>query len=343
MFDYTNLAYAYGQPLSTGNIKTTPEDFKVDEILGFEPTGEGEHLFLLIEKRGINTEELVKELATLTNLSPKLISYAGLKDRQALTTQWVGLHCPGQDIPEANSFSGKGWRVIESKRHSKKLKTGGLSGNAFQLILRDVKPDEALEKRLHHIQTLGVPNYFGNQRFGYGGQNLMKAQRLLEGGYKIKDRFLRGMYYSAARSFLFNCILSERVKQNNWNQALAGDVMQLGGTKSVFTLETPDDVIKKRVEEFDISPAGVLWGYGENKATAQALAIQQEMLLPYEKWCDGLIKQKLELAYRPFILQVKDLAWQREDDNLLVKFKLPAGSYATSVVRELVLFDLTKN
>ncbi|CDZ78709.1 tRNA pseudouridine synthase D [Legionella massiliensis] len=337
MFNFAELPYAYGQPHSTGTLKAAPEDFRVDEVLDFELTGEGEHLFLRVEKRGLNTEELVKAIARTLGKSEKNISYAGLKDRQALTTQWLCVHCPGEEIASPELLQGQGWRVLESKRHLKKLRTGALAANDFILTLRELTDKLAIESRLLQIQATGVPNYFGPQRFGYEGQNLIKAEAVLLQGLKIKNRFLRGIYYSAARSYLFNLILAERVKGSSWNHALAGDVMQLAGTNSIFSIEVPDEVIYKRLVEFDISPAAPLWGRGQERAGLDALAIQQEVLSSYKDWCQALEQQGLERAYRPFMLQVENLQWDWQDDATLnLRFRLVAGSYATSVVRELI-------
>ncbi len=337
MYDLDNLAFAYGKPKSSGLIKTSAEDFRVDEVLGFELTGEGEHLFLLIEKKGINTEELVKSLARTLGKSEKAISYAGLKDRHALTTQWLCVHCPGEELNDLELLEGQGWRVITNKRHLKKLKTGALAANDFRLVLRDLTDKADLENRLLQIRSQGVPNYFGPQRFGHEGQNLAKAEAMLLGGTKIKNRFLRGLYYSTARSFLFNKILSERVLSATWNKALAGDVMQLAGTNSIFSIEIPDQIINERIAAADLSPAAPMWGKGEEKANLEALSIQEKVLTPYKKWCHALEQHGLERSYRGLRLQVERLKWDWLDENTLaLNFRLEAGSYATSVVRELV-------
>lgn len=322
--------------MASGSIKNCPDDFKVNEILGFELSGEGEHLYLFIEKRGLNTEELVKQLAIQTGCSTKDISYAGIKDRQAVTRQWIGIHCPGKHIADADSLAGEGWHVITSKRHLKKLKKGALSGNAFELMVRDVHGIEDIEHRLNLIQQFGVPNYFGAQRFGYEGSNLVKAQRLLFDGVKVKNRFLRGMYYSAARSFLFNMILSERIVQESWNKPVSGDVMQLAGKNSLFPIEIPDELIRARVLSFDISPAVPLWGVGVELASGEALCIQKQALAEYHSWCLALESHKLERSYRAQVLQVNKLSWEWRDGTLMLAFTLTAGSYATSVIRELL-------
>lgn len=336
MFDYNTLAYAYGQPEAHGQLKNSPDDFIVEEQLGFSLTGEGEHLFLYIEKRGLNTEELVKALARSLQRPAKTISYAGLKDRQATTRQWLSIHCPGEHIENADSLNGEGWRVLQSSRHNKKLKTGALSANQFQLVLREVDQINVVEQRLAQVKKSGVPNYFGEQRFGYQGQNLIKAQQVLFDNAKIKDRFLRGIYYSAARSMLFNLILSRRIELQNWNKALAGDVMQLSGTHSIFQIEQPDEAIVQRVAELDLSPAAPLWGKGAEMATAEALDLQQDILREYQNWCEALERHDLQRAYRALRLPVTDLIWQWQDNNLSLQFSLDAGCYATSVVRELM-------
>ncbi|MFC7780283.1 tRNA pseudouridine(13) synthase TruD [Legionella taurinensis] len=334
MFDVTNWAYAGGKPESAAVIKSNPDDFQVNEKLGFELSGEGEHLYLYIEKRGLTTEELVKALAACLNKPAKAISYAGLKDKHAVTRQWICVHSLHNDVAEPDSLAGEGWRVLASQRHLKKLKTGVLAANGFQLILRAIDNPEDVEARLQRVRYQGVPNYFGDQRFG--SQNLEKAWQLLTGNYRVKNPFLRGMYYSAARSFLFNHVLSARVDQMTWNRALAGDVMQLGGTHSIFTVEDIEEGIQQRIDEWDISPAGPLWGEGKERASLAALAIQQQALEPYADWCQGLEAQGLQRAWRPFVLAIKELNWLwLEPDCLQLQFELPPGSYATSVVREL--------
>ncbi|MBA2656382.1 MAG: tRNA pseudouridine(13) synthase TruD [Tatlockia sp.] len=338
MFNYDDLSFAFSKPPSTGTIKVFPEDFKVNEILGFDLSGEGEHLFLNVEKKGLNTEELVRALARALDKPEKSISYAGLKDRHALTTQWLCVHCLGENPPNIETLAGAGWRVVKAVRHLKKLKTGVLAANEFKLVLRELTQKTDIDKRLLDIQSQGVPNYFGTQRFGFNGQNLIKAEAMLLGGKKEKNRFLRGLYYSAARSFLFNLLLAERVKLANWSHALDGDVMQLAGNNSVFTIATADEVINERLASFDISPAAVLWGRGEERASLEALALQERILHPFKEWCASLEQHGLERAYRALRLHPQEMNWHWQDEQTLeLYFKLEAGSYATSVIRELII------
>ena len=336
MVDCNDLAFAYGKPIATGVFKSSVDDFKVDEVLSFELSGVGEHQFLRVEKRGLNTEELIKRMSKTLEKPMKLISHAGLKDRQALTTQWLSVHSPGEALPGVATLAGDGWRVIESNRHSKKLKIGGLKGNQFTLVVRDIDDPEVVEQRLALIKQNGVPNYFGAQRFGHNGQNIIKAEQVLLKGLRVKDRFLRGMYYSAARSFLFNRILSKRVDAHTWNKAVSGDVMQLAGSHSIFKIEQPDENILQRVEVQDISPASVLWGRGQELLSLDALIFQQSGLDGFELWCKGLEEHGLERAYRAHRLQVENLTWDWHDHHLTLSFALTAGAYATSVLREMI-------
>lgn len=336
MFNFNELAFAYGKPLAKGQIKASPDDFKVDEILGFDLTGEGEHLYLQIEKKGLNTEEVLKALARCLGKPEKSISYAGLKDRQALTTQWFCVHCPGEEITTPDLLNGEGWRVIESKRHLKKLKTGALAANDFTIVIRDIDNCQEVENHLLQIQKAGVPNYFGQQRFGHDNQNVVKARSMLLDGVRVKNRFLRGIYYSAARALLFNWTLSERVKTQSWAKPLAGDVMQLAGTNSIFSVEIPDEVIQARVTSFDISPAAPLWGRGQERASSDALEQQERALHEFKPWCEALECHGLERAYRPLMLQVEKMKWIWQANLLCLQFRLTAGSYATSVIRELL-------
>jgi tRNA pseudouridine13 synthase len=328
----------YGKPKSTASFKMTPEDFQVNEYFSGQFSGEGEHILLKIEKRGLTTEEVVKSLARLVNKPIKLISYAGLKDRQALATQWLSIHAPGEVIEGVETLEAPGWRVLESTRHNKKLRPGFLTGNHFIMTLRDVTDVEDLVARVEQIKITGVPNYFGEQRFGREAGNLIKAEEVLVQGRKVKDRFLKGMYYSAARSWLYNLILAKRVNALNWNTALAGDVMQLSGSNSIFVLDEVDEVVVNRVKEHDLSPASPLPGKGVDKAKGKVLELINEVYSDWQLWLTGLKQQGLEEAWRANILHVAQFECAIEDNIAQLSFTLPAGTYATAVLRELVIY-----
>jgi len=327
------LNYAYGHPKSFGEIKRSPEDFCVEENLGFELAGEGEHLCLLIEKKRLNTEEMAKIIARTLGLPLKAISYAGLKDKFAKTTQWFSLHLPGMTDPILDGLNTDNYRLLKAIRHNKKLKIGALKENHFIINVRHCDYDnEELLSRIETIKVQGVPNYFGPQRFGHGGANLDRAKEVLLDNKKIKNRHLRGIYYSAARSFLFNQILSLRVKEQNWNYPLSGDVMMLAGSHSIFQINDVEDELLKRVRENDVSPAAPLWAEGKELLTAHALQIQNQAIKPWQDWCEALERHGLQKSYRSMVLVPEHLQFQ--DD--IFTFTLPTGAYATTMLRELL-------
>ena len=327
------LNFAYGVPFSTGQIKTVPEDFCVEEHLGFELTGQGEHLFLNIEKTQLNTEEMVKILAQKVGLPLKAISYAGMKDKFARTTQWFSLHLPGMPDPDLTWLHTDNYRLLKASRHNKKLKIGALKENHFVIKVCNFSYDaKALSARIENICAHGVPNYFGPQRFGHNGNNLLRARAILLDNKKIKDRHLRGIYYSAARSFLFNEMVSYRVGQGCWNSPLDGDLMMLVGSHSVFPVDTVTQDIARRTAEHDISPTAPLWGKGKELLTREALHAQHSALASLQDWCQALENHGLERSYRPLVLFPERL----EFDDDVFTFTLPAGGYATMVLRELL-------
>jgi tRNA pseudouridine13 synthase len=330
--------YAYNKPKSTARFKVEPDDFLVNEFFSESFSGEGEHILLKIEKRGLNTEDVIRSLSRLINKSTKLISYAGLKDKHAVTTQWLSVHAPGEEIAGIGELSAPGWRVLECTRHNKKLKPGFLTGNRFVIRLREVSDPEDLVQRLEQIKKAGVPNYFGEQRFGREGANLQRAEEMLVQGRKVKDKFLKGMYYSAARSWLFNLILAKRVSAHTWNDALPGDVMQLSGSNSIFVAHEIDDLLKQRIKEKDISPASPLPGKSKNKVQQEALDLINELYQKWQPWVIGLEQHGLEEAWRANIVHVQELQWEVAQDVVTLSFSLPVGSYATAVLRELVIY-----
>jgi tRNA pseudouridine13 synthase len=335
--DYQNLSYAFGLPPAYGLFKSKAEDFIVRENLSFELTGDGEHVFLLIEKKNLNTEDIVTRLSKLLGKKKKDIAYAGLKDRQAVTAQWFSVQCPGEEVDLSLLPTEGEWRLLKSRRHQKKLKKGALASNCFTIVLREVSTRDAIEARLKLIQAQGVPNYFGWQRFGYQGQNLNQGLAFLLGSHQAKGKFLQGIYYSAIRSYLFNKYLSARVDNQTWHHALPGDVMQFTDGQSVFAIDLVDEKINERIAAKEISATGVLWGRGEEKLSAEPLAIQSNLLVNYSELLNALEKKGLERQYRALRLIPQELSWQWLDSATLeLSFSLRPGAYATSVLRELL-------
>lgn len=331
-----NLAYAYGHPVASGVLRQSPEDFIVEEELGFEPEGEGEHIWLWIEKSGLNTEQLSKRLAQVAKVRVNDVSYAGLKDRHAITRQWFTLHLKNTDPEECKQWAENGWRVLSATRGRRKLRRGGLRGNRFIITVRDLQGEhDAIEERLKLIATRGVPNYFGEQRFGH--DNLANAEAMVRGEQRVPDRHLRGIYLSTLRSAIFNTVLDRRVRDNTWEKALAGEALNLNGSRSFFVADDIDDVIQRRLAEHDIHPTGPLWGKGELATRGQVLALEQEVIANCPPiWIQGCEEAGMDQERRPLRLCPKDLVWHWQDNSLQLNFSLPAGAYATTVVGEVV-------
>lgn len=329
-------AYAYGGAQSQGTIRNTPDDFIVNEIQSFEFSGTGEHAFVLIEKCSENTDYVARLLARFAGVRQRDVSYAGLKDRHARTRQWFSVWLPGKPDPDWEAINSETIKVCQATRHSKKLKRGSLAGNQFIICVRDWVGDKAvLEQQLQTIKIQGVPNYFGEQRFGREGANIAKAIALFS-GEKV-SRNLRSIYLSAARSYLFNHILSERVANNSWNHALPGDVLMFDNSNSFFKAEALDESILQRVAQLDAHPTGVLWGKGSCQTEAQVALLEQQVIDQFGELSQGLVAFGVEQGRRALRSQLHELEWQFIDSTALeLSFTLNPGCYATVFLRELV-------
>ena len=326
----------YDNPLSLGKIKTRPADFIVKECLSFQADGTGEHVFLQIEKSGENTEYVARLLARFAGVRQRDVSFAGLKDRHAITTQWFSVWLPGKADPDWTQLEEDSIKILQVQRHARKLKRGVLSGNEFQIRIRELQGDKALlEQTLQQIKENGIANYFGVQRFGQQGQNVNKALALFDGA-KVK-REQRSIYLSAARSYLFNELLAKRIVDGSWNQALSGDVLIFDKSNSYFKADQIDDSVLDRVKTAEIHPAGMMYGKGKTETSDQALLIENDIIEHNQALAEGLIKFDLSSDRRALRVMANDLQWQFEDEgHLLLNFTLPAGSYATSLIRELI-------
>jgi len=336
-----SLLYPYGAAKISGVIKTSVADFLVDEILGFEPSGEGEHLFLRIEKTGLSTHELIDQIALDFNIKPRDVGYSGLKDKHAITRQWLSLHLAGQmqsmTIPETSSY-----KILEQGWHAKKLKPGSHRSNRFEVLIREVDSfGETTQQQLELIREKGMANYFGQQRFGVSDDNVSRALQVFANARKTRklSRTRKGIYLSALRSELFNQILSARIGRDIWNKPVEGDVFMLSGSQSIFQEEITDEIIG-RFSLFDISSTASLFGEGENRLNFQALEIEQTIFKENAEICDCLLRLKAKLHRRPIRIQVKNLEVDYQSANKLINIKaeLPRGSYFTSLLNHFVDF-----
>ena len=331
------VARAHGAPVLRARIRSTPEDFRVDELDAFEASGSGEHLLLTIEKRGMNTAFAARHIAQWAGVPESAIGQAGMKDRHAVTVQRFSVWLPKKIAPDIDALQSDELRVLGHARHSRKLPRGALAGNRFRLTLRDVEGvREAIDARLRQIAVQGVPNYFGEQRFGRGGGNVAGAVAMFAGRRARREE--RSMLLSAARSELFNRVLDARVAEGTWDAALEGEVWILDGSRSVFGPEPMTEDLQARLNAFDIHPSGPLWGKGDLRSAGQAAAcelhaLQGDTALRLRRGLEqaGLKQERRALRLRPDALE-----WQwQNDDALLLTFALPPGCYATTVLCEL--------
>lgn len=332
---------AHGQPVWRGQLRATAEDFQVREEMDFTLDGAGEHAWLWVRKRDANTEWVAKQLAKQAGVAAGAVSYAGLKDRHAVTEQWFSVHLPGRAEPDWTTDDAADFQVLKAVRHSRKLRRGALSGNAFRIVIRNLDGNPAeLAARLHLIAAHGVPNYFGEQRFGHDGGNLQRAEAMFSGQAKVRDRHQCGLYLSAARSELFNAVLAQRVQDQSWNRALPGEVLMLAGSHSIFPAPELDDVLRQRVETFDVHPTGPLWGSGELRSSGAVRELEEMVAATFPIFRDGLVAAGLQQERRALRLLIADAALEFPEPRLaILSFRLPAGAYATTVLRELIQTD----
>ncbi len=334
-----NLPRALSAAPISGRIRSVPEDFIVEELPAFEASGEGEHLLLTIQKRGMNTAFCAQQIARWAGIDERDVSFAGMKDRHALTTQRFSVRIPKKVSPEVSALNNDECTVLDATWHNRKLARGALAGNRFKLTLRELIGDiTELEQSLQSIKTHGVPNYFGEQRFGQEQGNVEQALGMFKG--QRVDRAKRSIYLSAARSYIFNQILAQRVQQENWNQALAGEVWMLEGTKSIFGPESFSDELAQRLSALDIHPTGAMWGTGELRSQESVAELENKIAEQFPELCAGLAKADLRQERRALRLLAKNIDWQfLSGDVLQLSFELPPGAYATSVLAELGEFN----
>lgn len=332
----------------SGRIRSSNADFQVDEIQQFSPSGIGEHVWLHIKKTGENTDWIGGLLAKAAGVPRRDVSYAGLKDRNAVTTQWFSVQMPGREAPDWQTVLPESVEVLAEKRHDKKLKRGALIGNKFVLVIRDFKGEESeLEATINRIKQQGVPNYFGAQRFGHNNSNIERAEKWFAGDFKIKDRAKRSIYLSSARSWVFNHILSSRIDADNWNKAVDGDVFMLNGTKSCFHEALTEDLTKRVVTQ-DLHPTAALWGRGRLASQGAIEKLESDIAATFQNLCDGLERNGLKQERRAMRLSVENLSYSfvetdtseyKDSKAVELIFSLPAGSYATSVLAEIGHFE----
>ena len=331
----SELPFAHGGAPLRGRLRAEVEDFFVDEQLGFESSGSGEHWLVHVEKRGANTGFVAKQLAAFAGVSERDVGYAGMKDRHAVTRQSFSVLAKKGRDSDWSQCAIEGVAVLSAQRHARKIQRGALRGNAFVIRLREIEGDrDVAVARIAAIATQGVPNYFGEQRFGRGGGTVDKALAMFAG--QRVERAERSILLSAARSEIFNAVLAARVADGSWQCALEGDVFQLDGRSAIFGPEPIGDELRDRVARGDIHPTGPMFGRGELRSTDVVRALESAVFDAHPELCAGLIAAGLDQERRSLRLMARDFAAGFEGDHLIARFTLPAGAYATTVLRELV-------
>ena len=319
---YTTLPQwpnAYPASGACATLKLLNEDFIVTELPLQPPSGEGEHIWLDIEKNGANTAFVAQQLAEAAGVQERDVGYAGLKDRHAISRQWFSIYLPNGKVkgetPDLTQLQHPEFKVLGQSRHVKKLRPGDLQGNRFRIVLREVTGDRnAIEANLEAVASQGVPNYFGAQRFGFEGGNVMQGQAMLAREIRVRNPKKKGIYLSAVRSFVFNEVLALRIQQGLWGQTLPGDVMDEAGR-----------------------PTGPLWGRGRVITTDQAQALENTVAARHATLCDGMEHAGLDQERRALVVRPADMSWEwPQADQLVLTFSLPAGTYATSVLTEIL-------
>jgi tRNA pseudouridine13 synthase len=335
----------------SAKIKSQADDFIVEENMDIEFSGDGEHCWIYIKKRECNTDWVAQQLAKYCGVKKLAVAYAGLKDRHALTSQWFSVQLPGKPTPDWAEFessfstpeSDESVRVLQCFRHNRKLQRGALKSNTFKITLRELsdtseKCFDLLTQRCDEIAGNGVPNYFGPQRFGRAYNNLEQATKLFSNPRYKLAKHKRGLYLSAARSWLFNSILSERINNKVWNSRLPGDVYMLDGKSACFKDELNSDAVdelNQRLERNEIHPTAILWGEGDVMVALQAAEMEAEIIDQFPVYRDGLIAARLKSQRRACRIIPRHVECSRLEHDFEVSFTLPAGSYATMVLAEI--------
>ena len=319
-------------PLARVTVRTAPEDFQVEECLGFAPAGSGSHLLLQVRKRDANTVWVARELARRAGCRPADVGYAGLKDRRAIAVQWFSVPRGAQAVEAWPGVTGEGFEVLAAHPHTRKLPRGALEGNRFRIRARGEGIDpQALEERVRQIGAAGVPNYFGPQRFGRGGSNLER----LPADPRALRPVERGFVLSAVRSLVFNAVLAERVASGSWAHLQAGDRAMLDGRGSHFAVEASDATLEERLARLQIHPSGPLWGRGTPPSQGAVRALEEQVAARYPEPCALLEAAGLDQERRSLRLAVRELGVQLEGGAVQLQFWLARGAFATAVLREL--------
>ncbi len=337
--NFNQLFPTLNEITASGQIRSTPRDFEVTELNDIELSGDGEHLWLYIKKIGCNTNWVAKQLSNVCQVPQRQVGYAGLKDRHAVTQQWFSVQLPKiSDVGRIESALPNEVTIVQSSRHNRKIKTGQLDVNQFEIMIRNIDGDkQQIEQNIINIITNGVPNYFGEQRFGHDMGNIQKCQDWFSGTYKVKSRNVKSLLISTARSHIFNLILAQRIKGDIWDKPISGDILQLNKSHSWFPAsDATADEIDKRLNEFDIHLTAAMWGEDAVQSMDGCANLENAIAEQFPVYQQGFEKFRLKQDRRSMRICPIDFSYEWLDDDLKLKFKLLPGAYATGIVSELI-------
>ncbi len=292
---------------------------------------DGEHAWLWVEKNGANTEWVARQLARFAGVGSRDVGYAGLKDRHARTWQWFSVRAPRDT--DWNALAVDGVRIIDRRHHRRKLRRGAHRGNRFRIVVHLEEPEHLL-KPLQQVRTTGVPNYFGEQRFGRDGANIELAENWRNGVRLSRQK--RSIAISTARALIFNAILERRVADASWNRIVDGERANLDGSGSVFAVERADAELQRRCDEFDIHPTGTLWGRGAPLASGALADVERDTAARYETLARALEAGGVDAASRALRIAVRKLQWSFGNASVTLEFELAKGGFATTVIDQLL-------
>jgi tRNA pseudouridine13 synthase len=335
-FTWADLRPLTTTPRTGGVLRSVPADFQVDEVPLYLPSGEGEHLYLHLRKTGHTTAHVLRELAAQLGLRPQDIAAAGLKDRHAVTTQWLSL--PAKAERRLPNFALEGVEILDTSRHVNRLGMGHLKGNRFTVRVREAAGTATLaQATLDQLEQLGIPNYFGPQRFGLGGLNAEEGLRVLRGESRLRDPAVRRFLVSSVQSLIFNRFLALRLERGLFDGLLVGDMAKKHDTGGVFEVQDAQ-AESLRAARGEVSATGTLFGRKVKPLTADAGALEQEALGAWELTPAAFSSRKGDR--RIVRIFAADMTLDPQDDGYTVSFTLPRGSFATSLLRELTGTDV---
>jgi tRNA pseudouridine13 synthase len=335
---YTTLPYATAAlPGTGGTLRTEDDDFVVDEIPAYAPSGTGDHVYARIEKRGLTTPDAVRAIARALGVRDRDIGVAGMKDRHAVTRQWISLP-PPVAVEQVQALAVPGVAVLEASRHGNKLRTGHLRGNRFRLVVRGASDAGIARAVLAELaRAPGAPNWFGEQRFGMRGDNAERGRALLAGGPR-GDRKLDRLMVSALQSELFNRWLIARLADDLYRAAIAGDILHKR-TGGQFACTEPA-VDTARVAAGEVVPTGPMFGDDMRwPADGSAAAAREDAILAdagLSRDAFHAVRAIAEGTRRDAAIEVGEPVVEPHPDGLVIAFTLPAGGYATVVMREVM-------